>query len=36
MVYFEDGDLRTLPLEDKNILVNAVSAARELPRVALL
>ena len=36
MVYFEDGDLRTLTKEEKVILVNAVSAVRELPRVALL
>jgi hypothetical protein len=36
MVYFEDGDLRTLTKEDKGILVDAVSAVRELPRVALL
>ena len=36
MVYFEDGDLRTLTQEDKSILVNAVSAVRELPRVAIV
>ena len=36
MVYFKDGDLRMLPQEDKSILVNAVSAVRELPRVTLL
>jgi hypothetical protein len=32
----DDGDLRTLTKEDKSILVNAVSAVRELPRVAIL
>lgn len=36
LVYFADGDLRTLPQDDKSILVNAVSAVRELPRIALL
>ena len=36
MVYFEDGDLRTLTKEEKGILVNAVSAVRELPRVTIL
>ncbi len=36
MVYFEDGDLRTLTKEEKGILVSAVSAVRELPRVAML
>ena len=36
MVYFEDGDLCTLTKEEKGILVNAVSAVRELPRVAIL
>jgi hypothetical protein len=35
-VDFDDGDLRTLTKEDKSILVNAVSAVRELPRVAIL
>ena len=36
LVYFEDGDLRALTSEDKGILVNAVSAVRELPHVPLL
>ena len=36
MVYFEDGDLRTLTQEDKGTLVNAVAAVRELPRVAIV
>ncbi len=36
LVYFEDGDLRALTREDKGILVNAVSAVRELPHVTLL
>ena len=36
LVYFNDGDLRTLTKEDKGILVNAVSAVRELPRVAIV
>ena len=36
MVYFEDGDLRTLTKEEKGVLVNAVSAVRELPRVAII
>jgi hypothetical protein len=36
MVYFEDGDLRTLAPEDKSILVNAVSEVRELPQAAIL
>jgi Nucleotidyl transferase AbiEii toxin, Type IV TA system len=36
MVYFADGDLRTLTNADKDILVSAVSAIRELPRVSIL
>lgn len=35
LVYFEDGDLRTLTNEDKGILVNAASAVRALPGVAI-
>ena len=35
MVYFEDGDLRTLTQEDKGTLVNAVAAVRELPQVSI-
>jgi hypothetical protein len=36
MVFFRDGDLRTLSEDDKNTLVNAVSAVRDLPVVAIL
>lgn len=36
MVYFEDGDLRTLTKSEKNTLVKAVSAVRNLPRVTIL
>lgn len=36
MVYFEDGDLRTLTKDEKNTLVKAVSAVRELPQVSIL
>lgn len=36
MVYFEDGDLHTLTKDEKNTLVNAVSAVRELPEAAIL
>lgn len=36
MVYFGDGDLRTLTGDEKNTLVKAVSAVRELPEVAIL
>lgn len=35
MTYFADGDLRTLTKDEKSTLVNAVSAVRELPPVAL-
>ena len=35
MVYFEDGDLRTLTDEDKSTLVAAVSAVRELPAIEI-
>ena len=36
MVYFADGDLRTLTQAEKNTLVKAVSAVRELPVVTIL
>jgi len=36
MVYFEDGDLFTLTQEEKNSLIHAVSAVRELPAVTIL
>ena len=36
MVYFEDGDLRTLTHEEKTSLVNAASQVRDLPGVELL
>ena len=35
MVYFADGDLRTLTADEKRTLVQAVSAVRELPPVVL-
>lgn len=36
MVYFQGGDLHTLTSEEKNRLVEAVSAVRDLPRTAIL
>ena len=36
MVYFEDGDLGTLTMGEKNSIVKAVSAVRDLPSVAIL
>lgn len=36
MVYFEDGDLQTLSQDEKNVLVKAVIAVRELPRVEVV
>jgi hypothetical protein len=36
MVYFEDGDLRTLTKGEKTCLVNAVSEVRDLPQVDIL
>jgi hypothetical protein len=36
LVYFNDGDLHTLSMDEKNTLVKAVSAVRELPEVAVL
>lgn len=36
MVYFEDGDLRTLTTDEKNTLVKAVGAVRELPPVEIM
>ncbi len=35
LVYFEDGDLRTLSAEDKSILIQTAGAVRELPQVAI-
>lgn len=35
LVYFNDGDLRTLTKEEKASLVRAASAVRDLPEVAL-
>lgn len=35
LVYFEDGDLSSLAPAEKTLLVNAVSAVRDLPQVAL-
>ncbi len=36
LVYFNDGDLKTLTAQEKSTLVNAVKAVRDLPDVALL
>ena len=36
MVYFEDGDLRTLTKAERTCLVKAVSDVRDLPRVEVL
>ena len=36
MVYFEGGDLRTLPAADQETLIKAASAVRDLPRVDLI
>jgi hypothetical protein len=36
MVYFEDGDLRTLTKAERSTLVKAVSAVRDLPRVVIV
>lgn len=36
MVYFADGDLWTLTAHEKNTLVTAVSAVRELPAVSII
>lgn len=36
MVYFDDGDLRTLTRDEKNCLIHAVSAVRDLPRVEVI
>lgn len=35
LVYFNDGDLNTLTTDEKNILVEAVKAVRDLPDVML-
>lgn len=36
LVYFGDGDLRTLAAADKDALIKAASAVRELPAIAIL
>ena len=36
LVYFADGDLHTLSKDEKKILVEAVSAVRELPQVSIV
>ncbi len=36
LVYFNDGDLNTLTTAEKDTLVNAVKAIRDLPHVSLL
>jgi len=35
LVYFNDGDLKTLSASEKNTLVDAVKAVRDLPKVTL-
>ena len=35
-VYFQDGDLHTLTVTERSVLINAVAAVGDLPRVALL
>ena len=35
LVYFNDGDLKTLSVDEKQTLVDAVKAVRDLPRVIL-
>lgn len=36
LVYFKGGDLETLSQQDKQVLVEAVGAVRDLPRVEIL
>ena len=36
MVYFEGGDLHTLKDGEKNSLVHAVGAIRDIPRISIL
>ena len=36
MVYFDDGDLHTLTRDEKQCLIKAVSAVRDLPRVEVI
>jgi len=36
MVYYDDGDLATLTSDEKNTLIKAVSAVRELPDISIL
>ena len=35
LVYFNDGDLKTLTTDEKTTLVDAVKAVRDLPAVTL-
>src|SRR5690606_22081435 len=35
LVYFDDGDLQTLPIADRSTLVDAVKAVRDLPEATL-
>jgi len=35
LVYFNDGDLNTLTIDEKNTLVEAVKVVRDLPEVTL-
>ena len=36
LVYFNDGDLKTLTAAAKNTLINAVKAVRDLPEVTVI
>ena len=36
LVYFEDGDLKTLTTAEKNTLVQAVKAVRDIPEVKVI
>lgn len=36
LVYFDDGDLATLSLSEKNTLVQAVKSVRDLPPIKLM
>ena len=35
MVYFDDGDVPTLAVEDRRILIESVRLVRDLPEVVL-
>jgi len=35
LIYFKDGDLRTLTTAEKNTLINAVKAVHDLPNIPL-